>query len=108
MVLDANDREVIEACQRGDYDAFGALFEAYKDHVYSIALRFSGDPSTAMDIAQATLLKVFSRIKDFRGDARFDSWLYRLAGNSCLYPQKRGPRPAPRLPRLVDFFCAPH
>src|SRR5713226_6588063 len=71
MVLDANDREVIEACQRGDFDAFGRLFEAYKDRVYSIALRFSGDHGTAMDIAQETFLKLFSRIKDFRGEASF-------------------------------------
>ena len=34
MVVDANDREVIEACQRGDYDAFRLLFEAHKDRVY--------------------------------------------------------------------------
>ena len=37
MVLDANDREVIEACQRGDWDAFRLLFEAHQDRVYSIA-----------------------------------------------------------------------
>src|SRR5437016_2213046 len=111
MVLDANDREVmrdvIEACQQGDYDAFAALFEAYKDRVYSIALRFSGDHATAMDIAQETFLKLLSRIKDFRGEATFDSWLYRLVVNSCLDHQRRGRRLVPYLEGLVDAFRTP-
>jgi RNA polymerase sigma-70 factor (ECF subfamily) len=111
MVLDANDREVIreviEACQQGDYDAFGALFEAYKDRVYSIALRFSGDTAAAMDIAQDTFLKLFSRIKDFRGEASFDSWLYRLVVNSCIDHQRRGRRLVPFLQDLADVFRTP-
>src|SRR5271155_2580828 len=82
MVLDANERDaiesVIEACRRGDYDAFRALFEAYKDRIYSIALRYSGDAATAMDIAQETFLKLLSSIQDFRGRASFESWLYRV------------------------------
>ena len=59
------DEDVIEACQQGDADAFRALFEAYKDRVYSIALRFSGDPAAAMDIAQETFLKLLSRIGEY-------------------------------------------
>src|SRR5579864_3461293 len=72
MVLDANDHEVIEACRRGDYDAFRVLFEAHKDRVYSIALRYSGDRGAAMDIAQDTFLKLLSSIRDFRADASFE------------------------------------
>ena len=66
-MLDSNDREVIEACQRGDSDAFRVLFEAHKDRVYSIALRYSGDPARAMDIAQESFLKVLGAIPEFRG-----------------------------------------
>jgi len=65
LVLDANDREVIEACQRGDSDAFRVLFEAHKDRVYSIALRYSGDPAAAMDIAQESFLKVLALSGNF-------------------------------------------
>src|SRR5579864_1437585 len=89
MVLDASDREVIEACRRGDQDAFRVLFEAHKDRVYSIALRYSGDPAAAMDIAQDTFLKLLSRIQDFRGDAQFESWLYRVVVNACLDYHRR-------------------
>ncbi len=102
MVLD--DREVIEACQRGDQDAFRQLFEANKDRVYSIALRYSGDDAAAMDIAQDTFLKLLSRIQDFRGEASFDSWLYRMVANSCLDHRRRTRRWMPLLEDLVNLF----
>jgi len=111
MVLDANDpqtiEDVIEACRQGDTDAFRELFEAYKDRVYSIALRFSGNPAAAMDIAQDTFLKLLSRIGDYRSEASFDSWLYRLVVNSCIDDQRRGRRMAPFLDGLMDAVCGP-
>jgi len=111
MVLDANDpiliEDVIEACRRGDADAFRALFEAYKDRVYSIALRYSGNPAAAMDIAQDTFLKLLSRIGDHRREASFDSWLYRLVVNSCIDDQRRGRRMTPFLDGLLDAIRAP-
>lgn len=111
MVLDANDRDtvgpVVDACRRGDPDAFRALFEAYQDRVYSIALRYSGNPAIAMDIAQDTFLKLLSRIGEYRAEASFDSWLYRLVVNSCIDDQRRGRRMTPFLDGLIDAVCAP-
>lgn len=107
MVLDGNDREVVESCQRGDYDAFRALFEAHRDRVYSIALRYSGDPAAAMDIAQETFLKVWSSIGDFRGESSFESWLYRIVVNRCLDYRRRGRRWMPYLTELFDAVVAP-
>src|SRR5689334_22340039 len=95
MVLEGSDRELVESCKRGERDAFRALFDAYKDKVYSIALRFSGDPALAMDIAQDTFLKLFSSIRDFRGDSSFDTWIYRLVVNSCLVQKRRSRRLIP-------------
>jgi hypothetical protein len=63
MVLEDTGRELIESCQRGERDSFRTLFEAHKDKVYSIALRYSGDEAEAMDIAQETFLKLFSCIR---------------------------------------------
>lgn len=107
MVLDANDQETIEACQRGDAEAFRALFEAYKDRVYSIALRYSGNTAAAMDIAQDTFLKLLSHIGEYRSEASFDSWLYRLVVNRCIDNQRRGRRLTPFLDGLMDAICAP-
>ena len=105
-VLDASREDLIDhivgACQRGDTEAFAQLFETYKDRVYSIALRFSGDPATALDIAQDTFLKLLSRIGDFRAEARFDTWLYRMVANSCLDHKRRGLRFAPLVESLID------
>src|SRR5260370_30302545 len=106
MVLDGNDREVIEGCQRGDHDAFRVLFETHKDKVYSIALRYSGNEAVAMDIAQETFLKLLSSIRGFRGDACFESWLYRLVVNSCLDYQRRGRRLMPFVTGVADLVRA--
>ena len=89
------ERELVVACQRGDRDAFRELFECHKDRVYSIALRFAGDSHTAMDIAQDTFLKLFSSIRDFRGDSSFDTWIYRLVVNSCLDHRRKAWRLLP-------------
>ena len=107
MVLEGSDRELVAACQRGERDAFRALFETYKDQVYSIALRFSGDRAVAMDIAQDTFLKLFSSIQDFRGDARFETWIYRLVVNSCLDHKRRSWRLIPIADELLAVLEAP-
>jgi len=107
MVLEGSDRELVAACQRGERDAFRALFEAHKDQVYSIALRFSGDRALAMDIAQDTFFKLFSSIRDFRCVARFETWIYRLVVNSCLDHKRRSWRLIPIADELMAILQAP-
>jgi RNA polymerase sigma-70 factor (ECF subfamily) len=107
MVLERSERELVEACQRGEREAFRALFEAYKDKVYSVALRFSGDEAVAMDIAQDTFLKLFSSIREFRGDASFTTWIYRLVVNSCFDHRRKSWRLIPIADELVARLRAP-
>ena len=59
-----------------------------------------------MDIAQDTFLKLLSHIGQFRSDARFDTWLYRLVVNSCLEHQRRMRKWMPVLDGLLDAMCA--
>ena len=59
MVLEGTGREFIESCQRGERNSFRTLFEARKDKVYSIALRYSGDQAEAMDIAEEIFSSCF-------------------------------------------------
>jgi len=102
MVLDGIERDLIEACQRGERDAFRSLFERYKDKVYSIALRYTGEPSSAMDVAQDTFLKLFSLIGTVHEGASFDAWLYRVVVNSCLDQKRRKRRFIPCLERFFQ------
>ena len=107
MVLGVNHRDVIEACQRGDDEAFRVLFESHKDRIYSIALRYAGDSAAAMDITQETFLKLLSNIQQFRGESSFESWLYRLVVNSCLDYHRRRRRFLPLVDEALDLFRAP-
>jgi RNA polymerase sigma-70 factor (ECF subfamily) len=75
----------IEACQRGDPDAFRLVFDTYKDRVYSIALCFfDGNEAAAEDITQDVFLKLMTAISQFRNRSQFYTWLYRLVTNACL------------------------
>src|ERR671919_2701827 len=82
--------QVIEACQQGDRAAFQLLFETYKDKVFSIAVYSSGgDRAVADDVTQQIFLKLFTAIRQFRGDSEFTTWLYRLVVNACLDERRR-------------------
>jgi RNA polymerase sigma-70 factor, ECF subfamily len=80
----ASERLLIEACQQGDREAFRALFDAHKDRVWTIALRFTGDESAARDVTQQVFLKLFTNIAGFRHESNFKTWLYRLVANECM------------------------
>ena len=106
-LIEGKPRDLIQACQRGERDGFRALFEQYKDKVYSIALRFTGDEALAMDIAQDVFLKLFSTIGEFRGDSAFTTWVYRLVVNACLDHKRRAWRLIPIADDLLAVLRAP-
>jgi RNA polymerase sigma-70 factor (ECF subfamily) len=77
--------EILEACRRGDREAFRTLYEAYKDRVYSIAFYFfHADADAAGEVTQQVFLKLMREITRFRGDSAFSTWLYRLVINACV------------------------
>jgi RNA polymerase sigma-70 factor (ECF subfamily) len=81
---------ILDGCRRGDRDAFRALYEAYKDRVYSIAFFFfHRDPEAASEVTQQVFLKLIRDIARFRGDAAFSTWLYRLVVNACVDRSRR-------------------
>ena len=82
--------EVVESCRLGDRDALRALYQVYKDRVYSISLYFlHGDAAGASDVTQQVFLKLITSIGQFRGDAEFSTWLYRLVVNACMDAARR-------------------
>jgi RNA polymerase sigma-70 factor (ECF subfamily) len=81
---------ILESCRHGDRDAFRALYETYKDKVFSICLYFfHGDEAEAADVTQEVFLKLFAGMASFRGEAGFSTWLYRLVRNACLDESRR-------------------
>ncbi len=85
---DDPDRELVEDCLSPDKRvrdrAFTSLFEKYKDKVYTTAYRITGESSLAYDATQETFLSVYRKIGDFNREARFSSWLYRIAFNFSI------------------------
>jgi RNA polymerase sigma-70 factor (ECF subfamily) len=102
--------EIVAACRSGDRDAFRALYDVYKDRVYSIAIYFfHGDPAAASDVTQQVFLKLMTTMGQFRGDAEFSTWLYRLVVNACMDAARRRKSEAASSDRsrLIETFAGP-
>jgi RNA polymerase sigma-70 factor (ECF subfamily) len=76
--------ELLDACRRGDREAFGTLFDLCRDRVYAIALHYTGEPAAAADVTQDVFIRLFSRLTQFRGQCAFMTWLYRIVANAAL------------------------
>src|SRR2546421_4056144 len=85
-------REVLAACRGGDPTAFEEVVRATYRHVYTQALRLVGDRQEAEDVAQEAFLRVFRGLSGFRGDAQFETWLYRIVANTAMNHLRRRAR----------------
>ncbi len=79
--------------------AFEALYRQHSGRVYALCLRMSGDPALAGDLAQEAFLHVWERLRSFRGDSQFSTWLHRVTVNVVLGEQRSRLR---REARVVD------
>jgi len=83
--------ELLAACRRGDRDAFEEVVRRTYRHVYTQALRIVGDRHEAEDVAQEAYLRVFRGLAGFRGEAQFETWLYRIVANAAItYLRRKG------------------
>jgi RNA polymerase sigma-70 factor, ECF subfamily len=76
--------DLIKRAQEGDSDAFGSLFQAHKSRIYSVCLRMTCNAAEAEDLTQDSFLQAFRKIRKFRGDSAFSTWLHRIAVNTVL------------------------
>jgi RNA polymerase sigma-70 factor (ECF subfamily) len=81
----------ISASQRGDGLAFNRLVLRWEKPIYNLALRMLVDPDEAAEITQEVFLSAFKNIRRFRQDAKFSTWLYRIAVNRCITRLRRQP-----------------
>lgn len=91
-VEDIKERELIARARSGDRAAFGALVRAHQDEVYTLARRLVGDPHLAADVAQEAMIRAWRALPNFRGDAKFSTWLYRITVNTSWTHKKRAGR----------------
>jgi RNA polymerase sigma-70 factor (ECF subfamily) len=98
------ERKAIEACRRGEREAFDRLVLRYQRDVYRLCYRFVNDHEDANDVAQEVFLKAWHAIPRFRGESSFSTWLYRIAVNACL-TFRALPRPATQ--QLADGLADP-
>src|SRR5437660_9886615 len=83
--------ELLEACRRGDRAAFEEVVRRTYRHVYSQALRIVGDRHEAEDVAHEAYVRVFRSLARFRGEAQFETWLYRIVATAAIpYPRRKG------------------
>ncbi|MEM7429078.1 MAG: RNA polymerase sigma factor [Pseudomonadota bacterium] len=77
------DKELAELAAGGDRDAFRVLLERHYDRLYRFAYRFCHNHADAEDLAQDICLGLPSKLRSFRGEARFTTWLYRVVVNAA-------------------------
>ena len=78
-----SDPILVRRVKDGDQLALAALCARHAERVHRIALHVLRDPEDANDAAQESMVKLVRRVKQFRGDAQFSTWLHRLVVNTC-------------------------
>jgi RNA polymerase sigma-70 factor (ECF subfamily) len=81
--MEISDDQIIERTLAGETDAFSLLVRKWERPIYGLSLRMLGREEDARDVCQETFLAAFRNLGKFRGDAKFSSWLYRIALNAC-------------------------
>ncbi len=79
-----DDRLLVKRAQRGDVQAFEALYRVHSKRVYALCRRLCGDSTLAEDLCQETFVRAWTGLASFRGKAAFGTWLHRVAVNAVL------------------------
>lgn len=78
-----SDEELVQAFLSGDHSAFEELVSRYQSTIMNMAYRMLGNRSDAADVCQEVFLLLLRKLHSFRGEAKFSTWLYRVAMNAC-------------------------
>jgi RNA polymerase sigma-70 factor (ECF subfamily) len=98
------DEELVALTVTGDVDSFNQLVVRWERPIYALAYRVIGREEEARDVVQETFLRAFRGLANFRGQAKFSSWIYRIALNLCRDWIRRERRaPVAQAPEGVDL-----
>jgi RNA polymerase sigma-70 factor, ECF subfamily len=99
-----NETECLTRARRGDAAAIRQLYDQYAPRVYAVVRRLAGDDALAEDWAQEAWVRALRALPSFRGDARFSTWLHRVAVNSALHARRGRERRVSREVELPEFL----
>src|SRR5436309_9031201 len=83
-VTEQDEMQLVAASKQGDQDAFAQLVQQHQRRVFNLVFRMLQQYEEASEVTQETFLAAWQGLPTFRGDARFSTWLYRIAYNCCL------------------------
>jgi RNA polymerase sigma-70 factor (ECF subfamily) len=106
LAADSSDEALAVRAAGGDGQAFEDIVRRYQARVFRLACRMTGE-TDAPDVLQDTFLQVHRHLPAFRGEARFGTWIYRIAINVCLMRRRAGARrPMASLEEFLSRFDA--
>lgn len=92
MAATLSDEILIEQARNGRQTAFAMLVKRYEQYAFTLALRFVKNREDAHEVAQDAFLRAFRYLPDFRGDAKFTTWLYKIVYSTSLnFLRKQNP-----------------
>ena len=98
------DEELVALSMGGDSESFNQLVLRWERPIYALAYRTLGREEEARDVCQETFLRAYRALPGFKGEAKFSSWIYRIALNLCRdWMRKKRRTPVMQAPEGVDL-----
>ncbi len=84
MPAGPGDNEIISRVLQGEQHAYAELVHRYQDYVFTLAMRMIKNREDAEEVAQDVFVKAYRSLADFRGEAKFSTWLYTITSTTCI------------------------
>ena len=94
------DEDIIKMILRGDSEKYSILIDRYSSKIFSTAYNYTHNHEEARDLVQDILIKAYNSLGSYKEQAKFSTWLYRIAVNSCIDWSRRGKS------RVINLSCA--
>jgi len=101
------EAQLIRCACEGDARAVKTLYDRYAPRIYAVVRRIAADDELAQDYAQEAWIRAIRALPTFRGDARFSTWLHRIAVNDALQALRRSEKREKRETSIPDTVRAP-
>jgi RNA polymerase sigma-70 factor, ECF subfamily len=105
--MSRTDEELVDRSRGGDVDSFNQLILRWERPIYALAYRVIGREEDARDVCQETFLRAYRALPGFKGEAKFSSWVYRIALNLCRdWIRRQRRNPVSQMPDDIDVLDA--